>query len=167
MDLVTEQVWHDCADHNHLLKRIAQHVTMIVYTSSDYEAFPYVLSDLLSGLNHATRRQSVRMSSYHVWSLERHGKAQWAKFIRVIAEWHESLDSRVISQLQRCWYNYAMLNFILEEWISWYTEWYTVYGFAGIALNYKKCYLSKVDSPRDPFKAHWSSFYILKILPKA
>ena len=46
-------------------------------TSSDYEAFPYVLSDLLSGLNHATRRQSARMPSYHVvWSLKRHGKAQ-------------------------------------------------------------------------------------------
>lgn len=152
MDPVTKQGWHDCADHNHLLKRIAQHVTMIVYTSSDYEAFPYVLFDLLSGLNHATRRQSVRMPSYHVvWSLERHGKAQWGKFIRVIAEWHESLDSRVISQLQRCWYNYARLNFILEKWISWYTEWYTVYGLAGIALNYLKCYLAKVDSPRDPF----------------
>ena len=35
--------------------------------------------------------------------------------------------------------NYAKLNFILEEWMSWFTEWYTVYGLGGIALNYVKC----------------------------
>ena len=100
MDPVTEQVRHDCADHNHLLTRIDQLVTMVVYTSSDYNAFPYVLSDLLSGLNQATRRQSVRMLSHHVVRLlERHGKAREAKFICVLTEWRESLDSRVISQL--------------------------------------------------------------------
>lgn len=133
VDPVTEQVRHDRADHNHLLKRIAQHVRDGVYTPFDYEAFSDVLSDPLSGLTHAAlvgkRRQSVkdaeRLLSYHVvQSLERHGKPEEAKFIRVIAQWHESSDGRGISQLQRRRYNYGMLNFILDEWMPWYTECY-------------------------------------------
>lgn len=133
VDPVTEQVRHDRADHNHLLKRIAQHVRDGVYTPFAYEAFSDVLSDPLSGLTHAAlvgkRRQSVkdaeRLLSYHVvQSLERHGKPEEAKFIRVIAQWHESSDGRGISQLQRRRYNYGMLNFILDEWMPWYTECY-------------------------------------------
>lgn len=49
VDPVTEQVRYDSADHNHLSKRIVQHVRDGVYTSFDYEAFSDVLSDPLSG----------------------------------------------------------------------------------------------------------------------
>ena len=50
---MTEKVRHDRADHNHLLKRIAQHVIDGVFTPFDYEAFSDVLCDPLSGLTHA------------------------------------------------------------------------------------------------------------------
>ena len=69
-------------DHNHLLKRIAQHVRDGHYNDLNYEAFSDVLADPLSGLTHTAlvgkRKQSVkgaeRLLSYHmVRSLERHG----------------------------------------------------------------------------------------------
>ena len=40
-----KQLQRDCADHNHLLKRIAQHVRDGGYDAFDYEAFAGVLAD--------------------------------------------------------------------------------------------------------------------------
>ena len=141
VDPVTRQVRHDRADHNHLLQRIAQHVRDCGYDAFDYEAFADVLADPQSGLTHAAlvgkRRQSVkdaeRLMSYSVVkSIERHGKVEEAKFIRVVAQWHESSDGRGLSQLQRCRYNYQMLNFILEEWMPWFKE---CYDFSTLDIN--------------------------------
>lgn len=108
VDPVTGCARHDRADHNHLLKRIAQHVRDGGYSALNYEAFGDVIADPLSGLTHAAlvgkRRQSVkdaeRLLSYHVVkSLERHGYAQEAQFVRIIAEWHEAPYGRGLSQL--------------------------------------------------------------------
>ena len=141
VDPVTGRIRHDRGDHNHLLKRIAQHVRDGGYTGFDYEAFADVLADPLSGLTHAAlvgkRRQSVkdaeRLLSYHVvHSLERHGKVEEADYVRTIAQWHESSDGRGLSRLERCRFNYKMLNFILEEWMPWYGE---CYDFSTIDVN--------------------------------
>ena len=95
----------------------------------------------MSGLTHAAlvgkRKQSVKgaekMLSYHVVrSLERHGHQNEAEFGRIIARWHEASDGRGLSQLQRCWFNYHMLNFILDEWMPWHTQ---NYDFATIDIN--------------------------------
>ena len=145
VDPVTGRARHDRSDHNHLLKRIAQHVRDGGYTAFDYEAFADVLADPLSGLTHAAlvgkRRQSVkdaeRLLSYSVVrSLERHEKNEEAAFIRIIAQWHEASDGRGLSQLERCRYNYLMLNFILEEWIPWYRD---CYDFSTIDINRYLC----------------------------
>ena len=141
VDPVTSSVRHDRADHNHLLKRIAHHIRDGGYEAFNYEAFSEVLADPLSGLTHAAlvgkRRQSVkdaeRLLSYHVAdSLQRHGYIEEANYVRIVAQWHESSDGRGLSQLQRCRFNYQMLNFILEEWMPWYDE---CYDFSTIDIN--------------------------------
>ena len=83
------------------------------------------------------RRQSVkdaeRLLSYHVAdSLQRHGYIEEANYVRIVAQWHESSDGRGLSQLQRCRFNYQMLNFILEELMPWYDE---CYDFSTIDIN--------------------------------
>ena len=144
VDPATNQVRHDRGDHNHLLKRIAQHVRDGGYNPFNYEAFADVLADPLSGLTHTAlvskRRQSVkdaeRLLSYNVVrSLELHGNIQEADYVLTIAQWHESSDGRGLSQLQRSRYNYKMLNFILEEWMPWYGELYRMNDFSTIDIN--------------------------------
>ena len=71
--------------------------------------------------------------SYHVADLlQRHGNVEEANCVRIVAQWHESSDGRGLSQLQRCRFNYQMLNFILEEWMPWYDE---CYDFSTIDIN--------------------------------
>ena len=141
VDPITGLVHHDRADHNHLLKRIAKHVRDGGYDDLQYEAFSDVLADPSSGLTHAAlvgkRKQSVkdaeRLLSYHVVaSLERHGHNVEADYVRIVAQWHEASDGRGLSQLQRCKYNYEMLNFILDEWMPWHTD---NYDFSTIDIN--------------------------------
>lgn len=43
------------------------------------------------------------------------------EYVRRIAEWHEASDGRGISQLQRCKQNYLMLNYLIAEWMPWYS----------------------------------------------
>ena len=53
-----------------------------------------------------------------------------------------------------------MLNFILEEWMSRYTEWYTVYGLAVIALKVARYSSSGSIAPKFVYKLrrHKQSF---------
>lgn len=141
IDPATALVHHDRSDHNHLLKRIASHLRDGGYDALNYEAFSDVLSDPLSGLTHAAlvgkRKQSVkdaeRLLSYHVVdSLRRHEYHTEADYVRIVAQWHEASDGRGLSQLQRCKYNYEMLNFVLDEWMPWHTD---NYDFTTIDIN--------------------------------
>ena len=78
VDPVTGRARHDRSDHNHLLKRIAQHVRDGGYTAFDYEAFADVLADPLSGLTHAAlvgkRRQNVSYPT--MWYVHSRGLAR-------------------------------------------------------------------------------------------
>ena len=73
-----------------------------------------------------------RMQYHVVRSLERHGHLREAEYVFTVAQWHEASDGRGLSQLQRCQYNYKMLNFILDEWMPWHTE---NYDFSTIDVN--------------------------------
>ena len=106
-DPVTGRARHDRSDHNHHLKRIAQHFRDGGYTAFDYEAFADVLADPLSGLTHAAlvgkRRQSVkdaeRLLSYNVVrSLERLGKNEEAAFIWTLGKFSHSNNSNHTGQ---------------------------------------------------------------------
>ena len=47
-----------------------------------------------------------------------------AKYIRAIRHWRLSCDQRGLSQLERCRYNYELLNLILSELMPWYRSHY-------------------------------------------
>ena len=141
VDPTTEEERHDRGDHNHIYKRMAQHVRNGGYTVLNYEAFDDVLKDPSSGLTHTAltgkRKQSLkdaeRLLSYHVvHSLERHGHVREAEYVKVLVKWHEASDGRGLSQLTRCKYNYQMLAMILDEWMPWHR---TNYDFSTIDIN--------------------------------
>ena len=141
VDSHTDEERHDRGDHNHIFKRMAQHVRNGGYIDFNYEAFDDVLKDPQSGLTHdalvGKRKQSLedaeRLLSYHVVeSLQRHGYHREAEHVRVLANWHEASDGRGLSQLTRCRYNYQMLSYILDEWMPWHRM---SYDFSTIDIN--------------------------------
>lgn len=97
--------------------------------------------DSLSGLTHAAligkRKQSLvdaerLISSHVVSSLRRSGHHDLAHHIEVLTQWHEAADGRGLGQLQRCKFNYQMLNYVLDEWMPWHVE---NYDFRTIDIN--------------------------------
>lgn len=144
-DPTTGEERHDRGDHNHIYKRLAQHVRNGGNAMLNYEAFDDVLKDPESGLTHAAltgkRKQSLkdaeRLLSYHVVrSLKRHGHDREAEYVEVLVHWHEATDGRGLSQLTRCKYNYQMLNLILDEWMPWHR---THHDFSLIDINRLAC----------------------------
>ena len=55
-----------------------------------------------------------------------------AKYIRVIRNWRRSCDERGLSQLERCRYNYELLNMILDELMPWHED---NYDFSPLEVN--------------------------------
>ena len=141
VDPVTGVIRHDRGDHNHVLKRIATSTRAGKCEALNYEAFDDVLKDPESGLTHAAlvgkRKQSLkdaeRLLSYAVVkSLKKHGHTEEARYVEVIANWHESTDGRGLTQLQRSRYNYNILNYIIDEWMPWHT---LNYDFSTVDIN--------------------------------
>ena len=141
VDPVTGEERHDRGDHNHLFRRAASSIRQGKDPSLNFEAFDDVLMDSLSGLTHASqigkRKQSLvdaecLISSHVVSSLLCHGHHQEARHIEVLTQWHEATDGRGLSQLQRCRFNYRMLNYVLDEWMPWHVD---NYDFRTIDIN--------------------------------
>lgn len=55
-----------------------------------------------------------------------------AQYIRVIRNWRRACDERGLSELQRCHYNYDLLNFLLDDLMPWHTE---CYDFSLLEVN--------------------------------
>lgn len=89
------------------------------------------MRDPKTGLTHAalvgTCKQSVpdskKLLFFHVAKcfVEKHYFPK-AEYVETIAHWHKASVGRGISQLQHCWQNYCMLNYILDEWIPWHRD---------------------------------------------
>ncbi|CAH3189061.1 unnamed protein product [Porites evermanni] len=78
-------------------------------------------------------KDAERMLSFLVAKfLREHGYEMEARYVQIVADWHEAADGRGISQLERCQKNYAMLNLILDEWMPWHRE---LYDFRSIDIN--------------------------------
>ena len=45
-----------------------------------------------------------------------------AKYIRAVCHWRLASDQRGLSQLERCRYNYELLNPVLTEMVPWFEE---------------------------------------------
>ena len=55
-----------------------------------------------------------------------------ASYIRAVLGWREACDQRGISELDRCRYNYKMLNFMLDELMPWHKQ---SYDFSLLEVN--------------------------------
>ena len=60
------------------------------------------------------------------------GYVNEALFIQTVYQWHVASDGRGVSQLQRCKYNYAILNYLLDELMPWHNE---LYDFSTLEVN--------------------------------
>lgn len=64
--------------------------------------------------------------------MEKKGYNYECNFIRRIRNWRRSHDERGLMQLQRCRYNYQMLELILDELMPWHR---TEYNFSLLEVN--------------------------------
>ena len=97
------------------------------------ERFVEALSDPSSNLTYyalsGARKQSVqdaeRLLSPEVAEfMDKKGYMTEAVYIRAVANWRRSCDERGLSELQRCRYNYHLLNYILNDLMPWHTQFY-------------------------------------------
>ena len=56
--------------------------------------------------------------------MHRKGYAYEARFIQTICDWRRACDNRGLTELQRCRFNYQLLNLVLDELMPWHTERY-------------------------------------------
>ena len=83
------------------------------------------------------RKQSIRdvenFFSEPVEQFMRHkGYSYEARFVQTIRNWRRASDERGLSQLERCRFNYKLLEMILEELMPWFKE---VYDFSLLEVN--------------------------------
>ena len=87
----------------------------------------------LIGLRKQSLKDAERLLSYHVVeSLQRHGHQTEAEYVHIVANWHNATDGRGLTQLERCKYNYEMLNDIMDKWMPWHKD---GYYFSTIDIN--------------------------------
>jgi hypothetical protein len=111
------------------------------------EAFQQAMLSPKTSLTHAAlvgaRKQSVKdaelLLSFNVASfMQNENFPTEAKYVETIASWHEASDGRGLSELQRCKANYAMLNYLLDEWMPWHK---TDYNFGLADINRYNIYI--------------------------
>ena len=97
------------------------------------ERFTEVLYDESSGLTYPAltgqRKQSVQdaevLFSEGVQKfMEKKKYTYEAKFVQVIRNWRRACDQRGLSSLQRCKFNYGLLQLILDELMPWHSKHY-------------------------------------------
>ena len=91
----------------------------------------------LQGLRKQSVPDAELLLSHRVAAfLRQRGYLVEAEYVQVVADWHEAWDGRGITQLQRCRKNYAMLNYLLDEWMPWHRQ---SYDFLFIDINRYVC----------------------------
>lgn len=127
-DAITNDFFHEREDHCHILKRIWKHTREKGPEGMNFQGFDDAVRDSTTGLTlvalRGERKESVqdaeRMLFLVAKFLREHGYEMEARYVQIVADWHEAADARGISQLDRCKKNYAMLNLILDEWMPWH-----------------------------------------------
>lgn len=105
------------------------------------ERFTEALYDEASGLTFPAltgqRKQSVR-DAENLFSegveefMERNGYAYEETYVSCIRKWRRACDERGLSSLQRCRFNYQLLNLILNELMPWHDQ---IYDFSLLEVN--------------------------------
>ena len=107
----------------------------------DLEHFTEALRDPSAQLTYTSltgaRKQSIsdaeRLFSKSVVSfMEENGYNEEAMYTKVVMQWRMACDERGLTELQRCRYNYELLNYILEDLMPWFKE---NYDFSTLEVN--------------------------------
>lgn len=86
----------------------------------------------LTGVRKQSVQDAERLFSPSLLAfMEQKGYTNEAKYIRVVLNWRRSCDERGLSELQRCRFNYEMLNYILDELMPWHND----YDFCHLQVN--------------------------------
>ena len=64
------------------------------------------------------------------------GHSYKAKYIETICNWRQACDHRGLSELERCRFNHAFLNLILDELMPWHQH---QYDFDLLEVNRYMC----------------------------
>ena len=87
----------------------------------------------LSGQRKQNVEDAERMFSKSVVKfLRERGYHAEALYVEAVCNWHWASDGRGVSQLDRCKYNYQMLNYILDELMPWHRR---SYDFSRLEVN--------------------------------
>ena len=106
------------------------------------ERFAEALEDPSFGLTYTAltgkRKQSVRdaerlFSSSMVQFMKKKGYSCEEKYIETVLNWRRASDERGLSELERCRFNYHMLNYLLDELIPWLD--YQKYDMSTMEVN--------------------------------
>ena len=109
--------------------------------SLQLERFTEALFDEASGLTYPAitgqRKQSVQdaeilFSEGVEQFMLKHNYIYEANYVRIIRNWRRACDERGLSSLQRCKFNYEMLQFILDDLMPWHRE---QYDFSLLEIN--------------------------------
>ena len=63
--------------------------------------------------------------------MEKKGYMCEANYIRVVLNWRRACDERGLSELQRCRFNYQMLNYVLDDLMPWHQQ----YDYSYLEVN--------------------------------
>ena len=74
------------------------------------------------------RKQSVFIARVH----GEKGYTCETDYISAVSGWRWACDDRGLSELQRCRFNYQMLNYIIKELVPWYHQ---TYDFSLLEVN--------------------------------
>ena len=128
------------------------------------ERFVEALEDPGSGLTYLAltgqRKQSVRdaeqlFSADVAAFMEKHGYSFEEKFIRIVLNWRRASDERGLTELQRCCYNYQMLNFLLDDLMPWHQQ---VYDFSTLEVNRYNFSLTHIHTCMHACRTIYSGF---------
>lgn len=56
--------------------------------------------------------------------MQKKGYTFEAEYIQVMVNWRRACDERGLSQLQRCRYNYQLLQYLLDDLMPWHRQKY-------------------------------------------
>ena len=101
------------------------------------EAYDSATTDLTLAALTGARKQSVvdaeRLFGPHVVEfMKEKGYTYEHKYCEAILNWRRACDQRGLSELERCQFNYGLLNLILNELMPWHTD---TYDFSLLELN--------------------------------
>lgn len=115
------------------------HLKLERFTEALYDESAKLTFTALTG----KRKQSIRdveilFSSTVVDFMKRHKYDYEANFVNVVRNWRHACDERGLTQLQRCRFNYEMLNMLLDELMPWHGS---NYDFSLLEVNRYDIYM--------------------------